>query len=477
VAPAGEIQTGNYQLEIRRASEFGTSGDFASSLRTSTVWGIQPSTQQIVQIDPTNGAIVGQFPAPDALAASHLFAGLSIAEGGNSLIYVNGQTDGDILYRLNPSTGAILSTETIPLGTSGVSLFRAGVSYESPGTIFYADAGAGVDAQSGFGGRLAQHLSNPVSIRGAVGGDGNGRQFVADSNLAQILEFDPFSLNTIINTIPSPSFSLQGMAYDGINLYASDTAGILWTLDPDTGAVRRSTSVTGGELIGLGASLATNANVGLTLTSSIDTNDREAEVTTLIVPDGTEVVDGQTFSISDGVNEVTFEFEDPETGTGITGGNVEIRFTTRDTNPISPTFGMFLPDTDSVIARRIRDAINSPQTQTILKLRAAKSDGEVTGTTSTDNRVNLFGTALVDVPASFKITGTTNNANQLRDVIVGSGVQTVGNATFVGGDVAAGQFQGGLETIGLESGIVLTTGNANFADDPNPVNTQSGHSS
>ncbi len=480
-APAGEIHSGDYQLEIRRADEFGTSGEFATALRTSTVWGIQPSTQQIVQINPATGAVVGQFPAPDGLSPGQLFAGLSIAEGGNSLIYHNAENDNGILYRLNPATGAILSTEVLPDATSG-TIIRGGLSTEA-GAIYVHDSAfagtgtSGVDVQAGFGGPLMRHLDTAVDLRGALGGDGNGRQFVVAEDISTILEYDPFAPNTVLNSFPTPSFSVQGLAYDGINLYASDASGFLWTLDPDSGVVRRQTTVVGGDLIGLGAALATNSNVGLTLDRSIDTNDRSAEVTTLVVPDGTEVVDGQTFTIGDGVNEVTFEYEDPETGTGITGGNVEIRFKTFDNNPVSPSFGTYVTDSDGVIARRIRDAINSPQTQTILNLRAAKSDGEVTGTASTDNRVNLFGTAIVAVPDSFAITGTTNNANQLRDVIVGDGIVPQGNATFVGGDLAAGLFQGGMKTIGLESGIVLTTGNANFADDPNPVNTQSGRSS
>ncbi len=471
-APPAEILVGDYQLEIRKASEFGTSGQATSTIRSATVWGIQPGTRQIIQIDPANGAIVGQFPAPDPLAPGHLVAGLSIAEGGNSLIYVNGELDGSILYRLDPTNGTILSTELLPSAFPGD---RGGLSYESPGTIFAVDGILGVDAQTGFGGLVTQHLSATFAtptIPGAMGGDDNGRQFLDAGAL--IVEYDPALANSIISSFPAQVSQMQGMAFDGTFLYVSDAAGNLVTLDPDTGTIHQTVAIPGGNLIGLAAARFNNANVGLTLTGSIDTNDREAQVTTLIAPAGTDVVDGQTFTVGDGVNELTFEFEDPEIGDGISGGHVEIRFKTSDNDPMNP---MFLPDTDSVIATRIRDAINSPQAQTIINLRAAKSDGEVTGTASSDNRINLFGTALVDVPDSFEITETTNNANQLRDVIVGSAVESVGNATFVGSDVSAGLFRGGLETIGLESGIVLTTGDANFADDPNPVNTQSGRAS
>src|SRR6185503_10957570 len=86
----GETLTGDYQLEIRKASEFGNSGASITSVRRATVWGIQPTTRQIIQINPANGTVVGQFPAPDALSPGQLpIAGLSIAEGGNTLLYVN----------------------------------------------------------------------------------------------------------------------------------------------------------------------------------------------------------------------------------------------------------------------------------------------------------------------------------------------------------------------------------------------------
>jgi hypothetical protein len=475
-APAGEIQSGNYQLEIRQASEFGVSGKTVSAARSTTVWGIQPATQQIVQIDPLTGAIVGQFAAPDALSVSDINAGLSIAEGGNTLLYINGHTDGRFLYRLDPNTGVILSTETLPTGSSGLTSTRSGLSFEEPGTIFAQDGLVGIDAQNGFSGTVTQHLTLANATFGAIGGDGNGRQFT-DGPMNTIIEYDPVNPESVINSFASPSAFLQGMAFDGVDLFVTDAAGILYTLDPDNGTIRRQSMIAGGDLIGLGAGPANNSDVGLSLTGSIDTNDREAQVTTLLAPAGTDVVDGQTFTIGDGVNSLTFEYEDPEVGNGITGGNVEIRFKTLDNDPASSTFGTFLFDSDSTIATRIRDAINSPQVQTVLALIAAKADGEASGTASTDNRVNLFGTALVDVPDPFKITETTNNGNRLRDMIVGSGIQTVGNATFVGSDVSAALFSGGLETLGLTSGIVLTTGNANFADDPNPINTSSGRAS
>ena len=68
------------------------------------------------------------------------------------------------------------------------------------------------------------------------------------------------------------------------------------------------------------------ASSGLALHTSYDTNDRLALQTTMIVPDGKNIVDGQTFVISDGLNSVTFEFDDPSLSNGVAGNNIIIPF-------------------------------------------------------------------------------------------------------------------------------------------------------
>jgi len=79
--PANQILIGDYQLEIRKASDIGSSGFVATTGRATTVWGIQPGTQQIVQIDPSTGIVVGQFDTPDTISTGQLVEGLSMAEG------------------------------------------------------------------------------------------------------------------------------------------------------------------------------------------------------------------------------------------------------------------------------------------------------------------------------------------------------------------------------------------------------------
>ena len=112
-------------------------------------------------------------------------------------------------------------------------------------------------------------------------------------------------------------------------------------------------------------------------------------------PPSDEIADGQQFRITDGIHEVRYEYDDlsllpdpsqPQaTGPGVKGvsqGTVAIGF-----NPL-------ISEPDYVIAARIRDAINGPETQAVLNVMADTSDGFLAGTrtvTSTSNLVNLMG--------------------------------------------------------------------------------------
>jgi len=70
---------------------------------------------------------------------------------------------------------------------------------------------------------------------------------------------------------------------------------------------------------------------------------------------------------------------------------------------------------------------------------------------------------------------TTNNAATLSDRLFGSGV-TIDKVTYSGHSEASGTFTGGAGSIGIESGIILTTGYASDAVGPNsPKKTDTRH--
>lgn len=102
------------------------------------VWGVQPATGQILKIDPGSGAVLESFSAPGNLSPTHTQIGLAIAEGGASLLYVNSDDDASVLYRLDPDTGAVLSTESLAGNTID------GLGFDSIGGAFSQDFESGL---------------------------------------------------------------------------------------------------------------------------------------------------------------------------------------------------------------------------------------------------------------------------------------------------------------------------------------------
>lgn len=214
------------------------------------VWGVQPETGEIIQIDPVTGAILNSFAAPGNLDIDDTNIGLSIAEDGNSLIYINSNDDSSTLYRLDPDTGAILSTEF----TEGWNV--DGLSFQSDQTtddalIFLSHSAVDIHRQEGFGSPEDFFWAGGASV-GGLGGDDTGREFGFFID-GFIREYDPFVDTSFISTLPAPAPDIEGLAFDGTHLFASTASGNLYTLDPDTGAVLNVVSVANGALFGLGA--------------------------------------------------------------------------------------------------------------------------------------------------------------------------------------------------------------------------------
>ena len=134
----------------------------------------------------------------------------------------------------------------------------------------------------------------------------------------------------------------------------------------------------------------------LILYRSFDTNDRLAQNFTIEAPFGYEVADGQTFSLSDGVDTLVFEFDDQalpasHPNSGVTQGHVPVPFESNDFEEKA--------DTDVTMAHTIRDAINGADVQAVLEITASLSDGRVTGTSSNAHHVNIYGNVIADMGA------------------------------------------------------------------------------
>jgi len=239
-------------------------GAIASSA-SAQVWAVQPGTGRILTINPANGAILNQFGAPDALAGGQRNIGLSIAEGDSTLIYHNSDNNNAVNYRLNPATGVLLSIE----GKDGWTV--DGLSWQQGATgaplIYTSHSSGDVHRQVGYGGSDTFFWEGAGVPRGGLGGDGHGREFMIATD-GNIYEYDPFNAGVTLNFFPAPftpgaAFPLEGLAFDGASLYASDTVGTLYTLDPNTGAILNTVTVQGGGLYGLGAVIPAPASIGL----------------------------------------------------------------------------------------------------------------------------------------------------------------------------------------------------------------------
>ena len=235
----GTVNGGNQRLSVL--------GQTTSVEPTTLLWGVQPATGQIIILDPVGGSIVNQFAAPDALAPEHTHIGLSGAEGGHALLYINSDLDPTSVYRLDPDTGEVLSTESIATGDYD------GLGFVG-GDIFLSNRNTDVRRQPGYSAPLDENWT-PEPPVGAIGGDDFERVFgfFADGQIHEFSSED--NIGSFLSTITAPAVDIEGLAFDSATLYASTASGALYTLDPDAanGEVLSMFSVPGGALFGLAA--------------------------------------------------------------------------------------------------------------------------------------------------------------------------------------------------------------------------------
>jgi hypothetical protein len=162
--------------------------------------------------------------------------------------------------------------------------------------------------------------------------------------------------------------------------------------------IRRGTAY-GGSTNGTSSTIA--------IFQQFDVNDRLAPGFSINATPGGALTDGQTFLVSDGVKSVTFEFD---SNNSITSGNRSVPFTTGDTN--------------ITVARSIRDAINSAASAGLFSVTASLADGTVTGSNSTNPRVDLFGATQVtsiqpvqDVTVAINKTSISENSGSATGTV------------------------------------------------------------
>jgi len=131
---------------------------------------------------------------------------------------------------------------------------------------------------------------------------------------------------------------------------------------------------------------------------AFDTNDRQTKQASLTVPAGQFLADGQQLIISDGLNQLVFEFDDLNLPTGDAD---------RGVRPGNVRVGFRASQTSNQMAELLRDTINSAAVQQVLKITAGLADGINTGTASTSTIINLYGNANITT-ASVDVAGSIN---------------------------------------------------------------------
>ncbi|MFN7894463.1 MAG: tandem-95 repeat protein [Pirellula sp.] len=161
-----------------------------------------------------------------------------------------------------------------------------------------------------------------------------------------------------------------------------------------------------------------------------DTNDRLTKSYALTFTSASQIADGSTFSLSDGVNTATFEFDVLVTGevrgVGVRPENIRIQ--------IQPN------STDVQVARAIRDAINSTTSQQRVRINAS-TNGDMTG-------------------ASPAITGARSRIIQLHGQV---SADVLGGVNYSAGGVPLSLVTYGADVTALGTDFGEDLGDANVA--------------
>lgn len=187
--------------------------------------------------------------------------------------------------------------------------------------------------------------------------------------------------------------------------------------------------------------------VTLIPTRSFDTNDRISQDLQMVAPNGWEIAEGDTFTISDGVDTVVFEYDDAAFSDGVAQGNVPVPYNVAD---------------DAVaIANSIIAAINNPATQANLAVSAGPSSGGV----SQSAKINLFGeTVLIDLDGA---GGTISEVNDSFATANDTGINGSG-AFRANGEIGDNNGPNDVDLVSfqLDAGdqyeVSLSTNDANF---------------
>jgi hypothetical protein len=164
---------------------------------------------------------------------------------------------------------------------------------------------------------------------------------------------------------------------------------------------------------------------GITYNRAFEPNQQLAEGLNILFNDASQIADGQQIILNDGVNTMTLEFADislpaNSPNSGVTPGSMPI--------PYDPTIN----ESSYVIASRVRDLINSPAVQSVLRTGAISTDGSLTGQNTRE--ITLLGSVTASVPTSVGFVATRspnvrfNDSSRIVDgqtLVINDGMRTL----------------------------------------------------
>lgn len=202
-------------------------------------------------------------------------------------------------------------------------------------------------------------------------------QFAGDSNVIIRFEYD-----TDLAAGTGPVFGGEGLYLDNFIVgFAERGELVVGAASGRTGFTGQSQSVLGEYQLEIrpGQEYTTTTSATTqTPTATFDTNERLARTMTIVAPHPSQLSDGDTFTMSDNVRSVTFEFN---SSGSVLAGNIPI-------NLVGVT-------TQIEVAERIRTAFNLPAVQALIPIQATDSSGDTTGGNN-DIRINLSAAVVGD---------------------------------------------------------------------------------
>lgn len=186
-------------------------------------------------------------------------------------------------------------------------------------------------------------------------------QFAGDTNVVVRFEYD-----TDLAAGTGPVFGGEGLYLDNFIVgFAERGEMVVGAASGRTGFSGASQSVLGEYQLEIrpGEDYTTTTSATIqTPTRTFDTNDRLARTMTIVAPHPSQIADGDTFTMSDNVRSVTFEFN--STGS-VVAGNIPI-----DVSGVT---------TQIEVAERMRTAFNLPAVQALVPITATDSSGDLVG--------------------------------------------------------------------------------------------------